>query len=326
MRSRSTGPRSSMSEASAPARSGPRSPVSTAPPPSSSDTPPENTISPVASASASGGRRMKPSTSSPRAAARIASAICRARRWRTSADKVSPFASLAPTAARCLAPTGSRRSIRPSGPTTTNRAPASMAVRATISPSRQTAILVVPAADVDIHHRARSLGQGHGAGAMRRHQRLQRIARADRHELAGLGREDLADRPRVGAPGGHARQNERAGVDLVGREAGRRVLRRDERRQPLGVDRVAVRVRGEHDLRLEAHLAVRDDVARVEPLQRDGRDEQVRGRRPDIDADAGQLDLVLLDQRPPGAGEVDAPAGVGSARMQHARHGFAGRS
>src|SRR5439155_12574220 len=51
-----------------------------------------------------------------------------------------------------------------------------------------------------------------------------------------------------------------------------------------------------------------DDVATVEPLQHDAREDQMGGRGANIDADAEDDDFVLLDERAPGAGEEDAAA------------------
>ena len=90
------------------------------------------------------GRRMKPGTSSPRAANRIAEAIPLAMSLRVSADRMSPTPRLTPISERYCAPNGSSRVILSSAPVTISRAPASSAVRATISPSRQNAIFVVP--------------------------------------------------------------------------------------------------------------------------------------------------------------------------------------
>ena len=72
------------------------------------------------------------------------------------------------------------------------------------------------AADVDIHH-ARLVADRtrHRARAVGRHHRLETVAGADRDELAGLPREQLADRARIAPLHGDAGQDQRAGVDLV---------------------------------------------------------------------------------------------------------------
>ena len=73
------------------------------------------------------------------------------------------------------------------------------------------------APDVDVHHPPAVADRtGHRAGAEGGQRRLEPIAGAHRHELAGLLREELADRAGVPAPNRDAGEDERPGVDGVG--------------------------------------------------------------------------------------------------------------
>ena len=187
-------------------------------------------------------------------------------------------------------------------------------------------------ADIDIQdalvpaqrarHRARAIG---------RHGGLEPVAGADRDQLPGLAREQLADGAGVAAPYRDACEDERAAVDRVGRNTGQRVLALDERAERRRVDRLFVGVGREQDVGLEERLARGDDISRVEPFQHDAREHQVRGRRPDIDADAGEPDLVVERQRPTGIGEENpafalvhcAPViQLGSIRLECGRASF----
>ena len=165
------------------------------------------------------------------------------------------------------------------------------------------------AADVHVHDRGLVADRArHRAGAVRGHHRLQAVAGRDRDHLAGLAREQLADLAGVAPAHRHAGEDQRAGVDLVRIDIGVLVLALDEGAERLRVDLLLGRIGREQDVGLEEGLASGDDVAAVEPLQHDAREHQMRGRRADVDADAENDDLVLVDQRAPGRGEEDAAA------------------
>ena len=86
------------------------------------------------------------------------------------------------------------------------------------------------------------------------------------HELAADVGQHLRDRLRVLAPQRLARENHRAGVDVVGVDACRRVGGVDDAADRLVVDALLARVRRERDGRLVQRLAIDDEVAAREVL------------------------------------------------------------
>jgi len=85
------------------------------------------------------------------------------------------------------------------------------------------------AADIDVHDPGGFADRAcTSPRAERGESRLERIARAHRYELAGLGGEQLADRAGVAAPDGDAREDQGARVDRPGVDSGEPVLPVDE--------------------------------------------------------------------------------------------------
>ena len=119
----------------------------------------------------------------------------------------------------------------------TSRAPTSSAVSSTTSPSTQTAIFEVPPPTSTFITVASSRIERAAApepcAAMHG---FEAVAGADRDHLAGLAREQLADRARVAPAHRDAGEDQRAGVDLVGIDVGVLVLALDEGAERLGVD------------------------------------------------------------------------------------------
>ena len=100
--------------------------------------------------------------------------------------------------------------------TTMMRAPTSMAVMSTTAPPSQTAIFEVPPpistfmTRAALANRARRRARAEGG-----ERGFERVAGADRDELAGLGGEQIADGARVAPAHRDAGQDQRAGVDRV---------------------------------------------------------------------------------------------------------------
>ena len=165
------------------------------------------------------------------------------------------------------------------------------------------------AADVDIHHR-RCVADGarDRARAVGRHHGFQIVARAHRDQLAGLAREQFADRARVAAAHGDAGQDQRPGVDLLGLHLRVLILLADERAERVRVDGFVRRVGRQQDVGFVECLAQRNDVAAVQPLQHDPREHQMRGRRADIHAHRQDADLVFTLERASLAGEENPAA------------------
>ena len=168
-------------------------------------------------------------------------------------------------------------------------------------------------ANVDIHHPRRVADRARcGARAKRSELGLERVAGADSDETPGLRGKQVADGARVAAPYRHAGQDQRAAVDLLGPHLGQRVLALDEGLQRRRVDAFVGGVGREQHLGLVHHHALGDDIAVVQPLKQQAREDQVRGRRPDVDADADQDDLVLELHAAPHAAE-EYPAALARA-------------
>ena len=66
------------------------------------------------------------------------------------------------------------------------------------------------------------MDRGGGAGSKRGKRGLERVTGADRHELAGLRGEEIADRSCVGSPYGDARQDQSSCIDGIRVDAGQR--------------------------------------------------------------------------------------------------------
>ena len=108
------------------------------------------------------------------------------------------------------------------------------------------------------------------------HDRLETIAGRDSDHLAGLACEQFADLARIAAAHGDAGQDQRAGVDLVRIDVGGLVLVLDEGAERLGVDLLLGGIGREQDIGLVEGLAGGDDIATVEPFQRDAGEHQMR--------------------------------------------------
>ena len=109
------------------------------------------------------------------------------------------------------------------------------------------------------------------------HHRLEAVAGGDRDHLAGLACEQVADLAGIAPAHGDAGEDQRASVDLVGIDVGGLVLVLDEGAQCLGVDLLLGGIGREQDVGLVEGLAGGDDVAAVEPFQRDAGEHQMRG-------------------------------------------------
>lgn len=116
-------------------------------------------------------------------------------------------------------------------------------------------------------------------------------------ELPGFFREKLVDRLGVLPLDRFAGENDRPAVDLAALQSGRAIGVVDEVAQLVGVDRSIGKERGQHDRRPPCHLPVDDDETARQPLglplQRHLREQKMRGRASDIDADRFELDGFL---------------------------------
>ncbi len=153
------------------------------------------------------------------------------------------------------------------------------------------------AADVDVEQRlAVAARQRDRARAVRRHLAFHVVAGGGADELAGLLRKEVGDGARVRALDRLAGKDHGATVDLVALDARIGIGAADEAREFVDVDGVVRQVRRQQDRRLPQQLAADDDEAARQrgskPLQVHAREHQVRGRRADVDADGGQLDVV----------------------------------
>ena len=120
------------------------------------------------------------------------------------------------------------------------------------------------AADVDVHHHAFVADRtSHRAGAVGCHDGFQAVAGAHRHHLAGLPREQFADRTRVASAKRDAGEDQRAGVDFVRIDLGVRVLLFDKGAERLGVDRFALGVGRQQDVGAVERLALAHHIAAV---------------------------------------------------------------
>src|SRR6266545_3723473 len=276
-----------------------------------SETPPEKLTTSGLRPLRSGASRSKPAASAPRAVLLMISNKWSAMRstivFRRSASGFSPIWRTRPTSAANRRPASSIRATRPSASKETMRAPTSTAVSSAISPASHTAIFVVPPPRSTFITRAES-GEG----------RFERVARAHRNEFPRLGREQLADRPGVAAPDGDAGEDQGARVDRFGIDSGEFVLPVDEAPERHRVDGSVARIRSEKNLGLVNDLALGHDVAVVEPLEHEAREDEVRSGRADVDADADETNLILQLEAAPDVAEEDPAARF----LAHAKGGY----
>ena len=153
------------------------------------------------------------------------------------------------------------------------------------------------AADIDIEQgHAVAARERHRAGAVGRELALHVVPGRGADELAGLLREQVGDGARVAALDRLAGEDDRAAVDLVAFDARIGVAAADEAGELVDVDGVVGQIGGEQDRRFPQDLAAdHHEPARqrvAQPLQVHAREHQMRGRRADVDADRGQLDIV----------------------------------
>ena len=94
-----------------------------------------------------------------------------------------------------------------------------------------------------------------------------------------------------------AGEDHRATVDVLARKAGVAIALRDEAAERGGIDGAVGQERREHDRRAPHHLAVDGDEAARQALaltlQQHLGEQEVRGRAADVDADGGELDVLL---------------------------------
>ena len=189
-----------------------------------------------------------------------------------------------------------------------SRAPTSSAVSATMRPAATSASFAVPPPTSTLRMRVALADRARDrARTVGRHGGLEPVAGADGDELARLAREQFADGAGVAPPRRDPGEDQRAGVDVVGREARALVLALDEGAERGRVDRLPGFVGREQDVGMMERLAPSHDIAAVEPFEHDAREDEMRGRRTDIDADAHQANLVLERQGPAGVGK-EGPA------------------
>ena len=116
------------------------------------------------------------------------------------------------------------------------------------------------------------------------------VTRRSADELAGIFGEVFDDRLSVFFLECFASDNHRAGVDILGRQAGVLVRRMDEVVDLIRIDLGRRNVRRQHDRRAIKDFAGSDSKLSRErgafAAQRDQRENQMRGRRSDVDAHA----------------------------------------
>jgi hypothetical protein len=144
---------------------------------------------------------------------------------------------------------------------------------------------------------------------VRGHQRLERVAGGDGDELAGLGREKLSDPAGILTPDGNAGENQRAGVDVAGYQPGGGIFLGNEPAERDGVDVLALELGRQPDAGLMNDAALDHQITRVETFEHDLGEQEMHRRRANVDADAGQFDLVLLNQASARVREEEPAAG-----------------
>jgi hypothetical protein len=144
-------------------------------------------------------------------------------------------------------------------------------------------------------------GDARGAGAVGRQHRFHVMAGGSGDELAALLGQDLGDALGVLAAQCLAGEDDDAGIDVVGMQFGGVIGFVDDGAELFVVDALLALIRRQRHRRLEQGLA-RDDVIAAgqilgEPAQIDPREDHLRARRADVDADRHQRDVVLAPQR-----------------------------
>jgi len=158
------------------------------------------------------------------------------------------------------------------------------------------------AADVDVEDARRALvGRPRGPRAVGGEHRLHVVAGGRADELAAELGEELADRLGVLAPQRFAGENHRAGIDVVRMQPGARVGGIDDRADRAFVDAALVEVGRQRNRRLVQRLAVHYEIAALQVLAEaphvQAREDHLRSRRTDVDADARQRDVVVDPER-----------------------------
>src|SRR5258705_83592 len=138
-------------------------------------------------------------------------------------------------------------------------------------------------------YRARPMG---GEGA------FELVAGRGADELAGLGGEQLVDRLRVLLLDRLAGQDHGAAVDILTRKARFPIRLLDESPERGGVDGAVGQKGRQHDGRAPQHLAMHHREAARQPLglalQQHLGEQEMRGRAADVDADGGEIDVLLV--------------------------------
>ena len=158
------------------------------------------------------------------------------------------------------------------------------------------------AADVDVQHtRIALFRQCDGAGTMRSQQAFELVASGGAHELASFGCKDFVNRAGVGFLDRLAGENHRAAVDVRLLDASFFIGAGDELAQTCRVNRTVGQEGREHDRRAPDDAALNHDEAARQALRLALQDyageQKMRRGRPDVDADRGQLDVLLIPDR-----------------------------
>ena len=138
---------------------------------------------------------------------------------------------------------------------------------------------------------------GRGAGAIGREHRLHVMAGGGADELTAPLRDDAGDRLGVFAPQRFAREDNRAGIDIVGVNARGGVRPIDDLTHGAIVDAFLGLVRRERHRGLVQRLALDHEVAARQvlghALHAHAREDHLRAGGADVDAHRGELDVVL---------------------------------
>ena len=145
------------------------------------------------------------------------------------------------------------------------------------------------------------MGELGRTGAVGGEQRLHVVPGRRAHELAAHLGDHVGDRLGVVAAQRLAREDHGTGVDVVGVDAGRFVGGVDDVAHRAIVDARLALVRRQRHGRLVERLAVHHEVAAREvlghPPHRHPREDHLRARGADVDADRDELDVVLQPER-----------------------------
>ncbi len=151
------------------------------------------------------------------------------------------------------------------------------------------------AADVDVQNYATHFRRvGYRARTMGSHGRFKAVAGADRDELTGFLGEQLADGAGVAPTHGNAGEDQCAGVDLFAANFRDLILVVDELAQCFDIDSRVIDVGRQEDLRFIYNLALGHPVARPFEGQFEARENQMGGRRSNVDADAGEPQVFFI--------------------------------